>query len=426
LFKKIFLILILIISLALTAKAATLSGGISIEGVPGNYTDGAFTFSFISGISTGKESGIGYNSSKNLTYFTTNTLNWKPPVTWGPGNKATVNITCTREGITYTGSSEITYPITSFGVVNLISAAGPPAGIVPLFISRDGSNIKISWEASKYPTPKIFFMTGDGTGSYSNTYTAGPPANWTQVDSTNAASLGFNFSSYGSGSILHLAQVGGGSPEAYYKGLIPSSLTNLSYYIPSAEAVGKVNFVLSKNATSSWNFVSSPLIFNNLDQIWGTDFTNGDQLWVWNDAEQKFFAPITFSGGTWGTGNLNPGYGYLFNLAGTSPKTGTAIGNVNTSALSRTISVKPGTPSYGWNVIGNPQPVLSPMTGFVSGKSAASDSIWEWDNVNQKFLAPLVFDGTGWPTGAQLKIMNGYGYNHTGSGFGWQVPAIAP
>jgi hypothetical protein len=314
------------------------------------------------------------------------------------------------------------------GIYTLLpTAAGTPevpAGTVKLYISRSGTNIQITWEATKYPNPQIFILTGDGSGQYHNSYDA---TKWKSYDNPifDTTPMTFDASDRLSGILTHYRQVGGGDAEVYYKGLL-AGITDYGKYLPSAEAVGKVNFELNKTGASSWNFISSCLTYNNIDQVLGVNFTNGDQLWFWNNVEQKFYPPITFSDGTWGTGNLNPGPGYLLNLVGTSPKPVTAIGKVNTAALDRAISVKPLTPSYGWNVIGNPRPILSLMTGFGAGRSGAGDSLWEWDSSNQKFLPPLVFDGTKWPTGAKLLIMKGYGYNHTGSGFSWQVPALAP
>lgn len=319
-------------------------------------------------------------------------------------------------------------------VGGVIEVPGVPYGTVPLYIRRNVSNIEITWEA-KYVNPKIYAISGGGRGEYTSIYST----QWLPVTEAGAIKTGLpvplgTFKAAPNTNILtHEVQLGSGTTECYYKGFQapianPTTATDPKTSLPifpQAWAVGKANAVFYKTAASGWNFISSPLLLGGLDQVLGIDYTNGDQVWVWDDANQKFIAPITFDGSTWGNNNFNPGFGCLLNLTANSPKVTTMIGNVNTKALDRPINFKAGTPSYGWNLIGNPHATLdTSMTGFAAGKSVNGDSLWEWDNAGQKFLAPLTFDGTKWPGGTQLKTMKAYGYNFTGTNaFTWQVPA---
>ncbi|MFA4844096.1 MAG: hypothetical protein WC632_04005 [Candidatus Margulisiibacteriota bacterium] len=329
-----------------------------------------------------------------------------------------------------TGSGYTIIPgLFGLGGGNKIGTA--PWGTVPLTIARDGDNIKITWDAAAAPGAKIYVLAGDGTGQFQKT----DDTKWKLYTDASIASQ-FGVTNILAGILFHNTQVGQGAGEVYYFGLqagvTPQTIcqdTDPLYKGKTcfvvAPAVGKANVNLYKTPASGWNFISSPLLLGGLDQVLGTDYTLGDQVWVWEDANQKFIAPITFDKSTWGNNNFNPGFGYLLNLTANSPKVTTMIGNVNTKALDRPISFKTGTPSYGWNLIGNPQATLDlNMTGFAAGKSVSGDSLWEWDNAGQEFLAPLTFDGTKWPGGTQLKIMKAYGYNFTGTNaFTWQVPA---
>ena len=301
-----------------------------------------------------------------------------------------------------------------------------PYGTCPLYVSRQGDDIKISWEAA-IKSPDIYVLTGEGTGTFVD-----DSASW-KLYTDSSFSGQFDDTHKNEGYILHLAQIGSAATlvEIYYRGLQvgilpaePNPQVTGKTYLASAWAAGKLNLKTYKINNSAWNFVAAPVFASNLDEVFGTDFTQGDQLWFWDDSNQKFFSPVTFDGSTWGTSaNLVRGNGVLFNLAGTSPKTVTLLGQVSLESFSREIAVKAGTPSYGWNVIGNPFPILSSMEGLIAGKSVQGDSLWEWNDAQQKFLAPLTFDGTAWPVGTELKIGKAYGYNHLGNGFTWDIPA---
>lgn len=317
------------------------------------------------------------------------------------------------------------YVLTAGGIV---TEPGVPYGTVPLTITRDGANIVLSWDA-KYVNPTIYFMTGNGTGQFFNIYSIPPvvPTPWKIAYSNGSPANGFTFSN---NKLYHPSQVGQGESEAYYKGLQNGvSVTALSPDVPqktifeTVPAVGKLNLETAGAASGKWSFISSPLTNSSYDNMFGTDFSNGDQIWIWNDAEQKFLAPISFSAGTWGTGTITRGKGYLLNLKNPTITTSTIIGQVNLSASSRPISVKAGTPSIGWNLIGNPFPIASNMEGLTTGLSGVGDSLWQWDTANQKFLAPASFNGTAWPANTVLSAGRGYGYNRLGAtGFDWTIP----
>jgi len=144
------------------------------------------------------------------------------------------------------------------GVLVGVTTPEVPPGTVKLYISRDNLDIKITWEASKYGAiPQIFALVGnDGTGLYQNNYDA---QKWVPV--ANNDTVGTTSVTINPGSLKHLNQVGGGAAEIYYKGLL-SGINDYAKYIPSAEAVGKVNVAFSVGVIGS-NYLSYPFIQGN-------------------------------------------------------------------------------------------------------------------------------------------------------------------
>lgn len=144
-----------------------------------------------------------------------------------------------------------------------------PAGTVPLFISRDGDNIKISWEASvpDYNDPQIYVLIGGGSGSYTNDV-----AGWSGPYTPNSYPAEFDFSKYASGYVLHLDQVGAGESEVYYKGLQDGiTAANISpdqnlpantAYLASAWAVGKIN--ITTDADGGLLLIGLPMFAGNV------------------------------------------------------------------------------------------------------------------------------------------------------------------
>jgi hypothetical protein len=287
-----------------------------------------------------------------------------------------------------------------------------PYGTVPLLITRtDQDHIRISWNKTTYSNPQIFFLVGDGTGSFTNTYSA---TTWLPAAGNPAFEPHLT-----DGYVLHLQQVGKGEKEAYYKGL-QSSVTpatkdpaNGTLCIENAWAVGKVNVDLYGGGRG---FVSAPFMSNSFNDVFGANFTNNDQIWYWDNSQGKFTATYTFSGGSWPAVNANLAQGYWFDIIGTAPgskKIVTIIGSLSNAPVSTQIST-------GWDMIGNPFPRQITNSGLVSG-IAANDQIWIWDNDQHKFTGTMSYAGANWTPAAQLLPGLGYRYNHLGGGFKWTV-----
>ena len=276
--------------------------------------------------------------------------------------------------------------------VLVLGEEAPPEvfpGTVPLYIGRSGSDIMITWEAGSYPTPEVYYLTGDGGGSFTN-----EADQWTLIDPISPPS-GFDFTDYVTGSFLHTDQVGLGSAEVYYRALESGEESSL---LSSAESVGKFN----KTLYADWSFLASPFESGNFDDVLGTDFTAGDQIWVWDDSSQSFYSPATFSDNTWGTTySFETGKGVLFYLNTDTSKDTTLLGAVGLSSFAYTIYDE-------WNLIGNPYPMVTDLDSFVAGEQG--DQLWIWSDSEQSFSSPLTFDGTDWPEGSTLEAGRAYGY----------------
>jgi hypothetical protein len=302
--------------------------------------------------------------------------------------------------------------------IALVEGEGPlpvPEGTVPLTISRRDSDIVLNWDAASYGVIDLYACTGDGSGSYSN-----------------AASAWEFLSDPSGGEYVDGGQVGSGNAEKYYKALVEGQAPDANHplggtYIGQAPAVGKVNVVVHLD----WNLIS-PIVFgDDLNNTLGTGFSDNEQLWKWNPAEQQFESPLTFKAGGWTAPagatwtNVDNGVGYGINIlslpGGQDQKIITVIGKVRDTDFQSAIKTD-------WNKIGYPFPVgiglNSALSGFTAGKSKVNDQVWPWlwnAAEGGHFGAPSVFNGTRWNPELQLTPGVGYGYNHLGSGFDWEV-----
>jgi len=180
------------------------------------------------------------------------------------------------------------------------------AGTVPLFITRDGTNIKVTWEAI-YISPEVYVLTGDGVGRYTNSNEG-----WVLVAKGGVTlESGFSYDE-GTHTLLHLNQVGGGTSEAYYKALQAGvnsleanrddpTKTNLA----AAWAVGKVNVVLPLN---TFKLINIPFVLSvtNVREVIGDQLSAAKLQYNENGLKQ-----IVLSGGSWDSEiNLQNATGY--------------------------------------------------------------------------------------------------------------------
>ena len=336
------------------------------------------------------ESGIKSNSA-NLYYSTSETTAWvtietnapiTQPVTIRPWSVP--NIPTTEARIKVTVQDNSPSQNTGTGISGKFSIV--VSSFESLSISREGntpgSAIRISWTSSS--TPDVYALYGDGTGQYVTAETT-----WNKV--TNPTALGYQ--AY-NGYLLHLNQVGGGSPEAYYKALAPGASNTL---LPSAEAVGKFDITLPVGLS----LISVPLIpaSSEINSAIGNQLSNNDKIFNFTGSA---WINSTLIGGNWSGGitNILPDLGYWTVIQ--SLKTVTIVGSVPNSPA-RTIELISGLSlkgsSYPAQVSiessGLSEALLYPASGtgiiyYFTG-SAWKSSTWNgtaWVNKGIPYLQP--------------------------------------
>ncbi|MBI5400290.1 hypothetical protein HZB07_06805 [Candidatus Saganbacteria bacterium] len=220
-----------------------------------------------------------------------------------------------------------------------------PAGTVPLTISREANNIKITWDYIRYPQPQIFVLTGDGSGQYTDNTTR-----WVKVLNNGLVSDWGAFVS-ASDTLFHYNQVGRGSGEVYYKGLQVSiepagrAVAGGPTYLASARAVGKVNV----NIGSSYTLLSMPFIPQSGDHrtwlvqdIFGSQINAGEIQYNQNGLVRQ-----VCSSRTWPRIEMGSAKGFW--IRSSNPVTCTLIGGVLGEVYTRTII-------SGYDLYGYPHP----------------------------------------------------------------------
>lgn len=205
------------------------------------------------------------------------------------------------------------------------------SGTVPLNILRNGNNIEVSWNNTLYPNPQIFMLTGSGSGEFTNSYSA---TKWVRIFSGGLVEAsGISFTP--PDTLVHQNQANGaGSGEVYYKGL-QAGITDYATNIPSAEAVGKVNFTFGGGNT----FFSVPLVLSGtINDIMGSqNYTAGSRLFKQAPDRSGFNTADYFSGTGWtDTIVITPDKGYYFyNIGSQIPVT--LVGRVPGAGVSESM-----------------------------------------------------------------------------------------
>lgn len=398
---------------------------VSIDKTPPTNPTICYGYSGLNGIPLGANETYSYPQP----YFTWNAVNDTLSTVAGyyvyfGENPAGVPSGTLQVGTTYTAplipttSSAKTYYLR---VKTEDKAGNPSSAIVTLFtykyapipptpsITRSATekDIIITWIPPTTPVD-IYKLTGDGTGKYSNTYSA---TSWSKIATIPSG-----------GTYTDENQVGAGDPERYYKLLVsetdPAAIySGTTTYFASAPAVGKVNV----NAVLNWNLITPTVLNDSLNKTIGTNFINGDEIYRWDSSSaQQLLKSAVFNGtsnswtpvnaGQWS--NLKNGEGFGLNLlnlpSGQTSKTITITGKVSPTNFSSTIN-------KDWNQIGNPFPYSITMnsgSGFLAGKSQAGDELWQWDETIQSLKKVSSFNGITWSPDFTLKPGVGYGYNY--------------
>ncbi|MFA5892428.1 MAG: hypothetical protein WC903_00460 [Candidatus Margulisiibacteriota bacterium] len=236
-----------------------------------------------------------------------------------------------------------------------------PYGTVPLNIERSGSNIKVSWDITvfEYQNPKLFMLTGDGTGKYTN------DAGWATINDKLGLGFPFEGSDLAGGYIIHKNQVGQGFGEVYFKGIqntFPNEMDinpnvpgNISY-LASAWAVGKVNVTVEKSG--QMKLLGLPVSAGKVSNVFL------GQL----GANEVILLPSTVGGGgldyvtvnnTNVTGNdflVGPAVGFWLRNPGSSDLTITFAGSLANTAFTKNL--------LAFDLSGNPFPLSVASGGF--------------------------------------------------------------
>ena len=255
----------------------------------------------------------------------------------------------------------------------------------PLAIRRAadaaGSNIEVTWDPAEYPNARLYYLTGDGSGVYTDEAAA-----WTLVVDGGEFNLNVN-----AGALLHNNQVGAGTAEAYYK--LISSTGDHNLLLPPAQAVGKFNVMIYENS----NLISLPLFNPNtgIDNVFGTQLTGGpnaaasDKIYYFDlslDPDDWSIAWLSNNAGDEGwkgfLADLLPDRGYFVaRTAGAGNKEITVVGDAAVNA-DRRINLK-----LGSNMIGSayPRTIGLDSSNLLSvlktdELAANADQIFEWSN----------------------------------------------
>jgi len=301
--------------------------------------------------------------------------------------------------------SNETYTVDIGGLYGLVSwvavAPGVPWGTIPLFISVSGSDVKITWEATTYPNAQLFVLFGDGSGRYSS------GEGWVPV----TADLGFNVQNLANGVLLHTNQIGGGTPEVYYKGLQAGvSPTNLA----AAWAVGKLNIPLYYKAdlNEGYNLISVPLITStSIDGAFSNQLKiEGVEVYSYDDATQQY-TKGKFINGNWvyyGAPQIfiERGKAYWVKLPSSQQQlTLTCLGEVARDAFSRNIV-------SGYNLMGLTFPRATTF-GQSGITAAANDEVYLFHNDTKQYEKIKYVNGA-WlnadPTKPPFDLTAGSGY----------------
>jgi hypothetical protein len=286
----------------------------------------------------------------------------------------------------------------------------PVEGTVPLVIERDGTttDIKLSWDAATYGTAlEFYYMTGDGTGKFTNTFSS-----WTSATSV------LNTSTMASGYVRHTGQIGAGLQEVYYKAIKIGEVAATK--VPLAWAVGKLDIDL----TAGYNFISMPLV--GLTGV-GISETFADQFNV-GTYEMYYYNPATglMTKAAYGTNwvfspstpfNIDMGGSYWVKLP--AAKKVSLLGAVRTTPFTKTFLANK------YSTLGNAIPVKK--TFDAAGLVPTGTNQIFWFNNTTKLYQKLKNGGAAWENAAPGELVFefvpglGHWYYNTGSQLDWTL-----
>ncbi|MFA6418413.1 MAG: hypothetical protein WCW67_04635 [Candidatus Margulisiibacteriota bacterium] len=261
-----------------------------------------------------------------------------------------------------------------------------------------GSNITVTWDPTKFggTNPKIYVMTGNGTGQYSKDYM---PKVWYEVFDGNALVGGYppHFGTFTVDTVTytltHNGQVAkvdsSSSAEVYYKGYggnvtggVPDDLTVFT----NAPAVGKANVLL----LDEYNAICYPFrtVDYSLTNIIGNQMATGDQIHYWDYPTQGYKLLTKTTG--WPTHTFQTIEGiFAYLVKGGTPRAEylTLVGNAGGFATGTAVN-------FGdqYNLTGYPYPLrkTAPDAGIIPTEG---DQLHQWDSAGQTFALTTFVSG---------------------------------
>jgi hypothetical protein len=286
-----------------------------------------------------------------------------------------------------------------------------PAGVVPLSISRDGSSISVTWEATdpRFVQPEIFVKTGIGEGEF----TSGE--GWVQITESgqliNTAIATIGAFSYSEGSLTHQDQVGANTtPEVYYKALRFQIAPEIECpdapgktYLQAAWAVGKYNIPIIGSGAP--NQICLPLNPQDqrIDSVIGDQLAEGATIWGWTGQGYDSGAFNATTGWSAGVPVLfaNKAYWILTPTATTITVTGAVLNENQNIALGNSTLYMMG------NSFSNA--TLLTASGL-SNILQTGDTVWRWTNTANGGYDSVIFTSPNSWSAAFDKLLPGRGF----------------
>ncbi|MBI5701403.1 hypothetical protein HZC34_06140, partial [Candidatus Saganbacteria bacterium] len=280
----------------------------------------------------------------------------------------------------------------------------PPMGTVPLTIDKEGNDIKLSWDFAAYGNDiLIYYLKGDGTGQYTNSF-----ASWAPASLYNPSSV--------IGSLYDKNQFLDGDKERYYKAIKNDQIPEAK--VPVAWAVGKIIIDVSKG----YDFISMPLIpfkgtsisnvFMGQLDVQGVESYSFDELTV-------MMSKANFTNGAWAYSpnvpfGISSGKSYWLQLPADQKLS--LIGAVKTTPFTKAM------PANGYVTLGATLPTLIDFqTVGLTAKNG--DQIYYFNNITKLF--EKISDSGGWQNATPgQKVFSfipaaGYWYKNEGASFDW-------
>ncbi|MFC1540677.1 hypothetical protein ACFL1W_00310 [Candidatus Margulisiibacteriota bacterium] len=309
------------------------------------------------------------------------------------------------------------------GAIYMFTEIGSPPALADFIISREaespGSAVRLTWNPAVFTTPpRIYAMTGDGTGQYINDNSQSTWVlvfNGTDLEPNIPAELGSFSLDLANNGLLHNDQVGTGPLEVYYKAVATGGT------LEEAPAVGKI--LNTAYGQSNYNMIGVPLVQNLnstfLDVLSGAISKSGIEFYKFDNPGDRY-VPAIYSG-AWNTEDITLTTGdaaWIYNplsedlvltIVGGVPS---AEGNTSTVAVD----------VYGggrYSMISNPYPQGGKLS-VIGLEPLAGSEIYYFDNVAHTYV-PALADGNAWDNDLFITPGTAMWYYRTGADLNWQT-----